>query len=378
MLMCRRARRRIVSLTAFLLCLRGTGQSAHAQDLKLDVRRFEPPTDPDATLALQPTSTVGHGAWSVGIVNSYARRLLVLQDGSGRERAVPIADQLSTDFLFNAGLGERLAFGLRLPMVVRQGGDAFGPLGWQLPRSALGDVALDMKATLIPRGSLGGVGLASIARMTAPTGEANSTISNAGVTGQLHLLGELDWIFAALRMSAGVLVRSERQAPLGDTYGQEMPWAAGIVVKPRALGLDSDGKWQWFVESSGALSLAPKLAGRRTSPAAFGLGARYAFAKDFSGLLGVQLPLDSAMGVPSLRVVIGINWSPRFKDADGDGIADDADDCPEMAEDYDHFEDDDGCPDEDNDGDGISDAQDQCPNMPETVNGVKDNDGCPD
>ena len=378
MLTCRRARRRIVSLTAFLLCLRGTSQSAHAQDLKLDIRRFEPPTDPDATLALQPTGTIGRGAWSVGVMNSYARRLLTLQDASGRERAVPIADQLSTDLLFNVGVGERLALGLRLPMVLRQGGDAFGPLGWQLPRSAIGDVALDVKATLLPRGSLGGIGLASIARMTAPSGDPNSTISNAGVTGQLHLLGELDWIFAALRMSAGVLVRSERQTLFNDTYGHELPWAVGIVLKPRALGLDSGGNWQWFAESSGALSLAPKFANRRTSTAAVGLGARYAFAKDFSGLLGVQLPMDSALGVPSVRAVIGINWSPRFKDADGDGIADDADDCPEMAEDFDHFEDDDGCPDEDNDGDGIPDTQDQCPNQAETVNGIKDDDGCPD
>ncbi len=378
MLMCRRVRKNIISLGAFLLCLRGTGQSAFGQDLKLDVRRFEPPTDPDGTLALQPTGTAGHGAWSVGFINSYARRLLVLNDASGHERAVPIADQLSTDFLFNVGVGERLALGLRLPVVLRQGGDAFGALGWQLPRSAFGDVAFDAKATLIPRGSLGGIGLASLARMTAPTGDANSTASNAGVTGQLHILGELDWIIAALRMSAGVMVRSDRQTLFNDTWGHELPWAVGIVIKPRALGLDSAGRWQWFAESSGAMSLTPKVASRRTSPAAFGLGARYAIAKDFSALLGVQLPLDSAVGVPSLRVVLGVNWSPRFKDADGDGIADDADDCPEMAEDFDGFEDDDGCPDEDNDSDGIPDTEDQCPNQPETMNGIKDDDGCPD
>jgi OmpA-OmpF porin, OOP family len=371
---CRHVKKKIISSIVFLLCLRGTQQSAFAQDLMLDVRGFAPPTDPDATFALQPTAAPGPGIWTAGFVASYARRLLVVDDASGHELAVPIADQLSTDFMFNIGIGERLALGWRLPMAVRQGGDSFAPLGWQLPRSALGDVMFEAKATLIPRGSLGGFGLSSVARMTAPTGDANSSISNAGVTGEMHLLGELDWIFAALRLSAGVMVRSERQTLLGDTFGQQLPWAIGLLVRPRALGWDDQGHWQWFVESNGGVSLSPNFAERQTSPALFGLGARYAFAKDFSALMGAQLPLNSAVGVPTLRVVFGINWSPRIADEDGDGIPDDADDCPEIPGPQDN----DGCPEEDNDNDGIPDDKDKCPNAPETVNGFQDSDGCPD
>ena len=52
--------------------------------------------------------------------------------------------------------------------------------------------------------------------------------------------------------------------------------------------------------------------------------------------------------------------------------------CPLGAEDYDGFEDDDGCADPDNDQDRIPDAQDSCPNDPETYNGQDDADGCPD
>jgi parallel beta-helix repeat protein len=65
-------------------------------------------------------------------------------------------------------------------------------------------------------------------------------------------------------------------------------------------------------------------------------------------------------------------------DRDGDGIPDDVDQCPEVAEDIDGFEDIDGCPDYDNDNDGIYDAQDQCPNQPEDRDGFQDTDGCPD
>ena len=50
-------------------------------------------------------------------------------------------------------------------------------------------------------------------------------------------------------------------------------------------------------------------------------------------------------------------------DRDGDGIPDEIDQCPDVPEDKDGFEDQDGCPDYDNDKDGIYDAQDQCPDL---------------
>ncbi len=69
---------------------------------------------------------------------------------------------------------------------------------------------------------------------------------------------------------------------------------------------------------------------------------------------------------------------PEEADADGDGITGAADKCPNDAEDKDGFEDDDGCPDPDNDKDGIPDASDQCKDQAETVNGIEDEDGCPE
>lgn len=65
-------------------------------------------------------------------------------------------------------------------------------------------------------------------------------------------------------------------------------------------------------------------------------------------------------------------------DNDLDGIADDLDPCPLDAEDPDGFEDEDGCPDLDNDADGVLDDVDECPAEPETLNSFEDDDGCPD
>jgi outer membrane protein OmpA-like peptidoglycan-associated protein len=68
----------------------------------------------------------------------------------------------------------------------------------------------------------------------------------------------------------------------------------------------------------------------------------------------------------------------RAGDRDRDGIPDDVDRCPDQPEDFDGYQDTDGCPDPDNDGDGVVDSQDQCPGQSEDFDGFEDNDGCPD
>ncbi len=76
---------------------------------------------------------------------------------------------------------------------------------------------------------------------------------------------------------------------------------------------------------------------------------------------------------------IGISFNLfRKKDSDGDGIYDEDDKCPDVAEDFDGFDDQDGCPDLDNDKDGIPDDVDLCVNIPEDIDGFEDYDGCPD
>jgi len=75
-----------------------------------------------------------------------------------------------------------------------------------------------------------------------------------------------------------------------------------------------------------------------------------------------------------------------FQDKDGcpepdndlDGILDKVDHCPDEAEDLDGFEDADGCPEDDNDKDGIADRKDKCPDSPEDKDGFEDEDGCPE
>ena len=61
-------------------------------------------------------------------------------------------------------------------------------------------------------------------------------------------------------------------------------------------------------------------------------------------------------------------------DPDHDGLLGADDRCPGVAEDFDGFEDGDGCPEPDNDRDGVLDAKDPCP----LKAGPKGGNGCPD
>lgn len=350
-----------------------------AQTPSLNARGFAPPMDPQASFSLEPTSTPGSFNYSAGLLSSYAYRLVRFEDASGGTQAIPIRHQLSYDVLFNLGLGRRWAFGLALPVVAYQSGDQRADVSWRPPKSALGDPTLELKTVLVPKGELGGLGLASYARVFAPLGSDESSVGTGDFTAQLGVRGELDLILAGVRASVGYAFRERRHVWLGDEFGNYVPWAVGVVLKPQAFGWDKQGRSQWFLEARGELATTPSFGARRSSPAALAVGTRYQLGRDFSAITGIELPLDGAVGAPSLRAVLGLSWAPRFLDADGDGIPDDADDCPEgMPEDRDGFEDDDGCPEDDNDGDGVADAEDRCPASLEDLDGTEDTDGCLD
>lgn len=69
---------------------------------------------------------------------------------------------------------------------------------------------------------------------------------------------------------------------------------------------------------------------------------------------------------------------PDDPDTDGDGLPDSVDSCVLEPEDADRYLDADGCPELDNDLDTILDTTDKCPLDPEDPDGFEDEDGCPD
>ncbi|HLV64959.1 MAG TPA: hypothetical protein VKY73_04075, partial [Polyangiaceae bacterium] len=64
-------------------------------------------------------------------------------------------------------------------------------------------------------------------------------------------------------------------------------------------------------------------------------------------------------------------------DNDRDGIPDVDDECPNVPEDADGFEDEDGCPDPDHDRDGVPEDEDACPEQPGPARADPSLTGCP-
>jgi outer membrane protein OmpA-like peptidoglycan-associated protein len=94
---------------------------------------------------------------------------------------------------------------------------------------------------------------------------------------------------------------------------------------------------------------------------------------------GVPNDKDKCPNTPPNEKVDSVGCPVKtIQDADQDGIPDAQDKCPTLKEDFDGFEDLDGCPDLDNDQDGIRDSLDKCPNNKEDMDGFEDTDGCPD
>jgi hypothetical protein len=100
--------------------------------------------------------------------------------------------------------------------------------------------------------------------------------------------------------------------------------------------------------------------------------------RDWSVVVGADIGLDDAIGVPLVRGVVSLGWAPRAHDSDDDGVPDDVDECPDLPEDRDGIQDQDGCPEDDADGDGVLDAVDMCPLVKGVPSADPKKNGCPE
>jgi outer membrane protein OmpA-like peptidoglycan-associated protein len=154
------------------------------------------------------------------------------------------------------------------------------------------------------------------------------------------------------------------------TAGAEIPYGFGVAYAVSRQKFDIVG------EVFGAMPLGDH---QNYMPLEAIGGIKLYLAKNSFLSLGAGRGLLPNKGAnPDFRGFIGIVFEPNIGDRDGDGLKDDIDKCPDDPEDFDDFEDEDGCPEPDNDRDGILDVDDKCPNIPEDKDGFQDEDGCPE
>jgi hypothetical protein len=364
----------------------------------VDLRTWRPSMAPEAGLVLEPTQSPGSWQWNAGAWISYSHMPVVLRDATGASVASdPLAHVLGADLVAGVGLGERAAIGVDLPIFLWQDGTSGLPStivsGGRVPTTGIGDIAILGKGTLVrndPHGLPLGFGLAALGAVTLPTGDRASFASDGSTTVSLRLLGEYALGVGALRVTLGYTLRTAQQTwpdpSLGGvTFGDEIPWSLGVTLRPKGVfpSLDADDRQSWELALHGALPatpVAPFQAGASSlSPALLAVDDRLGLGhyRDAFVLGGVDLGLDQAAGVPAIRIILAVGWAPRAHDRDSDGVPDDVDECPDLAEDFDGIQDEDGCPEDDADGDGILDAQDACPLVPGVWWNDPKKNGCP-
>jgi len=393
-----RASRPAIALAVVLAST--ASRPAGAQTLpSIDATTWRPSVDPQAGLVLEPVVTPGSWEWNVGAWLSYAHAPVVLRDGSSNAVVQePVAHSLGVDLTAGVGLGSRAAIGIDVPVFLFQDGTTGLPptiaTAGGVPTSGLGDVALIGKGTIVSndhQGNTGGFGLTALGALTLPTGDGESFHGAGTSTVSLRLLAEYSLGPAAVRGSLGYQLRTQQQtwpdASLGGiTFGDSIPWTVGVTLRPKALStsLDSDDRQSWEIALHGWVPAGPAApfvdaSAPALSPALLAADDRIQLGhnRDAFLLAGVDLGLDAAVGVPSLRGIVAIGWAPRAHDRDNDGVPDEHDECPDLPEDKDGIQDEDGCPEDDADSDGILDEQDACPLIPGVWWNDPKKNGCP-
>ena len=177
-------RRLLVAAAAAVVTAVGARAEAQVQP-SIDMRTWRAPTDPNASLVMEPAVTPGPGVFSFGGFTSYAYRPLTLRKQDSDDVALrPVEHVLGLDAVANLGIGQRFAIGASVPLVLYQEGSRPLPRTVSqvdsVPSSSIGDLALSMKGALIrneERMRIGGTRAASAVNGRGLIGRAAAPLS---------------------------------------------------------------------------------------------------------------------------------------------------------------------------------------------------------
>jgi outer membrane protein OmpA-like peptidoglycan-associated protein len=347
--------------------------------------------------------------FSLGLWLNYGHNPLIsVADGEVVRQQV--AHQLAFDLTASYAFARWFELGFHAPIAYLKGDD--------VNTAALGNLRVLPKFRFLD-GTTHAVGLALLADIRLPT-HTNEFYGGARLPGfapRLLLDRQFGLSGFRLGLDVGVLIQKATEYQ-NVTAGSEL--MAGL-----GLGYRFD-HGQAPVELMFDLRSAVGL--EDTNPEEVGLegllGAGIDVARDWKIKAGGGLGLLEGYGIPTARAFVGVRWEPSPNDPDHDGVrspepnersqayvvsdeppaseeaaaaeaepasVDDVDDaeraaaieggydaCPDLPEDLDGVEDEDGCPEGDTDKDGVLDYQDRCPDEQETINGFEDDDGCED
>jgi outer membrane protein OmpA-like peptidoglycan-associated protein len=349
----------------------------------------------------------GAGSWDLGLWLGTAKNPLVLyRDGSTGDRtelSSLVARRTSATLMLSYSPWHRLELGLELPLILAQSrADSVPGVAGMLSSITgvgLGDLRLAPKIGLL-RANQHGIELAIMPAVTLPSAGGADYRGEAGVAFAPELL--VSRALGRTRLAANLGYRARSNVSfLNLRVGDEL---FGVIAAGQRVATT--------VEAELALTLATAARSPLSRDNQDHLEALAGLNWDAPGPLVVSviggLGLNEGFGTPDWRGVLAVRFGSvqrddnrtddrdhGAEDSDGDRVLDVVDRCPKTPEDYDAFQDEDGCPDPDNsgedfldavldaddpdrDGDESADGEDRCPDEPEDRDGFEDEDGCPD
>ncbi len=376
-------RRRWTGVPFLSAALLTVSSAAFAQSTEFQLQQFEPvPSQSKNTLNVSRSDVLDHLTPSVGLMLHFADDPLVayrVLDGERTLESRVVDDQLMGEITAALGLFDALELGLVLPLALYQSGED-DTVTADIDGFALADPRIIPKVRVLNPERFGGLGLGLSAPVYLPLGSSDRFVSDGKVRVEPRLA--LDFRIARFIAAANVAYQARPETVALNYVADDMlRWGLGLEhgVGPQWLSLVGTlfGSYT-LAEGRNPRNLDEVANNAAARPMEALAGFKFHFMSGITAQLGGGLGLTKSVGAPDFRLFGGIDWSPVDGDRDGDGIMDSVDGCPDDPEDFDDFEDTDGCPDLDNDGDGILDTDDQCPMEPEDVDGFEDENGCPD
>ena len=436
-----------------LFCLSLAPMSVWAQDVpELQLQQFRPAAGPTDYLNVYSAAVAPHLEFDFGGYIDLADDPLTVPSFNAQFN--PIVESQTTLSLFaSLGLWDMFEVSLLIPATVLQSSGDLEPVldgpapGEKIPSWGINDPRLSVKYGLLDM-LQDPLGLGFVLSGWLPIGLNDRFVADQSFALEALTTAEV-WIVRGVRVAANVGYRyRHKPVTIRDSkISDQIRWGLATNIPLFIKTLDA------IVEFDGGIGIAkkePGFEGIRPGevPAEIKGALRWRIHEDWSVTGGVGGAMNrEAVGTPDVRVFLGLSghwvsggqWGFDYdgdgiygihdkcpndpedfdgfqdldgcpdpdndndgvpdefdkcdntpegvpvgpdgcpdNDLDGDGIPNHLDQCPEDPEDIDGFEDADGCPDPDNDGDGIPDAADNCPNEPETFNDFLDDDGCPD
>ena len=293
-------------------------------------------------------------------------------------RGMPLRQRVDGTAIVQLGLWSRLALAVRLPFVLAQEGDV------GMRRAGVGNPALDGRvrvhgAGVRPDGTVrDGLALSLRGVVHLPTASERRYIAEDRV--RLDVSATLDVELFGILVGGAFSWRVNQWSeptPRG-AFAEELRFDGGVRVPVQLLSRRYPGKLlEGILIEVGVGHFRAQPFEARFTPGEARLGYRVAVS-DYFSTLALGAGFNDSFGNPDLRVLLGLGYSPRKHDQDADGIPDHSDGCVHLPEDRDGYQDQDGCPDDDNDGDMIVDEDDRCPLVPAEWGKDDDEDGCTD